>query len=103
MTGFEVEKMTGQKPVAQIKGGNNISVALWENQIQIRAKTVTMLKASLQKRYKGKNGDWQTSNSYSKADIPDAVFCLQKAFEKMIEMQNEESSNNSDVEEEAVM
>lgn len=93
--------MVGQQPVAKIKGGNNISVALWENQIQTKAKTVTMIKATLQKRYKDKNGDWQTSTSYSKADIPDMVFCLQKAFEKMIELRNQE--NDDSIEEETVM
>ena len=93
--------MPGQKPVAKIKGGNNVSVALWENQIQIKGKTVTILKATLQKRYLDKNQQWRTSESFAKAELSDAIFCMQKAFEKMIEMKNEE--NDDSVEEEVVM
>ena len=93
--------MPGQKSVAKIKGGNNVSVALWENQIQVKGKTMTMLKATLQKRYLDKNQQWRTSESFAKAELPDAIYCMQKAFEKMIEMKNEEDGDS--VEEEMVM
>ena len=48
--------MTGQKPIAKFKAGM-VSVAIWENQIEVKGKTVTMLKATVQRRYKDKNGD----------------------------------------------
>lgn len=87
--------MSGQNtPVAKIKGGNNISVAIWENQIQVKGKAVTILKATLQNRY-FKDGQWQTSNSFTKTELPDALYCMQKAFEKMIELQNEKSNGNN--------
>ena len=87
--------MTGQQlPVARFKAGE-VSSALWENQVQVKGATVTILKATVQRRYKDRNGEWQSSQSFGRNEIPLAMHCLQKAFEKIIEMQNEESDNNS--------
>lgn len=94
--------MAGQKPVAKIKGGNNVSVAIWENQVEVKGEKVAKLTATLQRRYVDKSGNWQTSYSYGKAELPDAIFCMKKAFEKMIEIKNEDGEDNS-VEEEVVM
>jgi len=93
--------MTGQKPVAKFKAGM-VSAAIWENQIEVKEKTVTMLKATVQRRYKDKDGDWKSSQSYSRNEIPLVVFCLQKAFEKMLGEDNSDANDNS-VEEEVVM
>ena len=93
--------MAGQKPIVKIKGGNNVSLAIWENQIEIKGKTVAKLTATLQRRYVDKSGNWQTSYSFGKAELPDAIFCMKKAFEKMIEIKNDE--NNDNIEEETVM
>jgi len=94
--------MVGQQmPVAKFKAGQ-VSSALWENQVQVKGAAVTILKATVQRRYKGRNGEWQSSSSFSRNEIPLAIHCLQKAFEKIIEMQGENSgngNNNSDVEE----
>ena len=87
--------MVGQQlPVAKFKAGQ-VSSALWENQIQVKGARVTILKATVQRRYKDKEGNWQSSGSFSRNEIPLAVYCLQKAFEKIIELQKEESANNN--------
>ena len=93
--------MTGQQlPVAKFRAGQ-VSSALWENQVQVKGAAVTMLKATVQRRYKGRNGEWQSSGSFSRNEIPLAIHCLQKAFEKIIEMQTEDggNGNNHNVEE----
>ena len=92
--------MTGQKPVAKFKAGM-VSAAIWENQIEVKGKTVTMLKATVQRRYKDKDGDWKSSQSFSRNEIPLAIYCLQQAFEKMLGENDGDTNNN--VEEEAVM
>jgi hypothetical protein len=87
--------MTGQQlPVAKFRAGQ-VSSALWENQVQVKGAAVTILKATVQRRYKGRNGEWQSSTSFSRNEIPLAIHCLQKAFEKIIEMQSEDSGNDN--------
>jgi len=80
--------MSGQKPVEKFQAGQ-INAALWENEIEVNGKTVPVLKATVQRRYKDKSGKWQSSNSFGRNEIPLAIYCLQQAFEKIIETQNE--------------
>jgi len=91
--------MTGQQlPVAKFKAGQ-VSSALWENEVQMPRGTAKILKATVQRRYRDKSGKWQSSTSFSRNEIPLAIHCLQKAFEKIIQMQNEDSGSNNNVEE----
>jgi hypothetical protein len=91
--------MVGQQlPVAKFKAGQ-VSAALWQNEIQMPRGAVKILKATIQRRYKDKSGTWQSSTSFSRNEIPLAIHCLQKAFEKIIQMQNEDFGSNNDVEE----
>ena len=68
-----------------------VSAALWENEIKTRnGQKATILKASIQRRYEDeKDGQWKSSTSFSRNEIPLAIYCLQKAFEKMIDKQLE--------------
>jgi hypothetical protein len=94
--------MVGQQlPVAKFRAGQ-VSSALWENQVQVKGAAVTMLKATVQRRYKDRNGEWKSSASFGRNEIPLAIHCLQKAFEKIIEMQSEDSSGNGNSVEEAL-
>ena len=86
--------MTGQTPIAKFKAGQ-VSSALWANEIEVKGRTVTILKATVQRRYKDKNDNWQSSGSFSRNEIPLAIHCLQKSFEKIIEKQQEASANSS--------
>ena len=91
--------MTGQQmPVAKFRAGQ-VSSAIWENEVQMPRGTVKILKATVQRRYKDKSGIWQSSTSFGRNEIPLAIHCLQKAFEKIIEKQNEESSTGTNMEE----
>ena len=87
--------MVGQQlPVAKFKAGQ-VSSAVWVNEVQMPRGTGNILKATIQRRYKNKEGEWQSSGSFSRNEIPLAIYCLQKAFEKIIELQKEESANNN--------
>jgi len=91
--------MAEQKPVAKFKAGQ-VSAAIWENEISVNGGKTTVMKATVQRRYKDNQGNWKSSGSFSRNEIPLAIYCLQKSFEKMIEAQNDEASdNNDDVEE----
>jgi len=95
MMGFEVYKMAGQKPVAKFQAGQ-VSAAIWENEISVNGRQVTVLKATVQRRYKDKDGDWKSSGSFSRNEIPLAIYCLEKSFEHMIEGQKDEDDNDSE-------
>lgn len=91
------------KPVAKFRA-SQISSALWENEITAKnGHKATMLKASVQRRYKDRDGQWKSSGSFSRNEIPLAIHCLQKAFEKIIEVQIGEGSDDGVVEEEVAM
>ena len=87
--------MTGQKPVAKFQAGQ-VSAAIWENEISVNGRQVTVLKATVLRRYKDKDGDWKSSGSFSRNEIPLAIYCMEKSFEHMIEGQKDEDDNDSE-------
>lgn len=82
-------------PIKKFSAGS-ISCALWENQATVEGRKVEILKATVERRYKDKDGTWKSSNSFSRNEIPLVIYCLGKAFEAMIE----ERSGGSDAAEE---
>ena len=93
--------MVGQRPVAKFRAGQT-SAALWQNEITVSGRKVTVLKASVQRRFKDKDGQWKSSGSFSRNEIPLAIFCLQKCFEKIIETEIGASNDDSVMDEEVV-
>ena len=75
--------MSGQKPLVAIKAGL-VSSAIFENEITVNGKKVTVMKATLQRRYKDKDGTWKSSGSYGKHEIPQVAFCLPQAHAVML-------------------
>ena len=90
------------KPVAKFRAGQ-VSAALWQNEITVDGRKVTVLKATVQRRYKDKSGAWKSSTSFSRNEIPLATYCLGKAFEKIIETEVGEGSDIGVVEEDVVL
>ena len=76
--------MASLQPVNSFRAGQ-VSCALWENDIIVRGQQKTIVKASISRRYKDRDGNWQTSQSFSRHEIPLAIYCLNKAFEAMLE------------------
>ena len=87
------------RPVAKYAAGQ-VSAAIWENEVTTKAgKKVTMLKATVERRYKDKDGQWKSSSSFSRNEIPMAIYCLQKSFDHIIGSQQKDDGS---VEEETV-
>jgi hypothetical protein len=80
--------MVSNTPVKKITVGQ-VSAALWENEINVNGQVRTVLKASVQRRYKDKDGQWKSSQSFSRNELPFAIYALQKAFEFMVESPGE--------------
>ena len=81
-------------PIEKFKAGQ-VSAAIWENKVMMNGRETVMLKASIQRRYKDKNNEWRSTTSFGRNEIPLAIHCLQKAFEKIIEKQNEASNDGN--------
>lgn len=73
-------------PIAKFKAGN-VAAAIWKNKINAD----TVLKATVQKRFQDSEGNWKSSGSFARNEIPLAVHCLNKAFEEIIRLQNEQT------------
>ena len=86
--------MAGKQPIAKFRAGQ-VAAAIWANDVEVKGRTVTILKATVQRRYTDKDGNWQSSGSFSRNEIPLAIHCLQKAFEQIVETQNNASNNSS--------
>ena len=87
------------KPAAKFTAGQ-VSAAIWENEVTTKnGQKVTMLKATVERRYKDRDGQWKSSGSFSRNEIPLAIYCLQKSFEHIVESRKDEDGG---VEEEAV-
>ena len=62
-----------------------ITATVWQNQGKGRnGEIVGYRTVSLQRRYKDKNGVWQTANSLRVNDLPKASLVLQKAYEYLV-------------------
>jgi len=65
-------------------GAGSVSCALWENEATVDGRKVNLLKATVERRDKDRDGTWKSSGSFSRNEIPLAVFCLLKAFAAMV-------------------
>ena len=75
--------MEDAKPVAKFRAGQ-VTCAVWENPITVGNRQQTILKASVSRRYQDKSGNWKSSQSFSRNEIPLAIYVLQKAFDEKV-------------------
>lgn len=83
-----------QKPIAKLKAAQ-IDCAIWENEVSVNGKTQTILKATVSRRYRDRNGNWKSAQSFSWNEIPLVIHVLQKAFEMMLAAPKEQSDAES--------
>jgi hypothetical protein len=77
--------------------------AIWENEIRVNGSSKKVLKASVERRYRdNKDGSWKSSQSFSRNEIPLAVYCLSKAFETIVAEEKDESNGGNGASEETV-
>jgi hypothetical protein len=92
MENIKVESVSGNAPEKRFSTGA-INASVWENEGKGKAgEAVSYRTVSLQRRYKDKDGNWQSTNSLRINDLPKASLVLQKAFEFLVlkEMQTQE-------------
>ena len=95
--------MRDNKPLRRVVIGN-IAAAIWENTITVNGTAKTLMKISVNRRYKDKeSGEWKTSGSFSRNEAFQAIWCLAKAVGMLIEEENANKSGSNGVQEEVVM
>lgn len=86
--------MANQKPVWKTQAGQ-VSVALWQNDAVINGRSVRMLKATVERRYK--DGDtWKSSQSFGRNEVPLVLWGLTQAYSKMLEKNGAPDEANAD-------
>lgn len=94
--------METKKPVESFHAGA-VSCGLWKNEITLsNGKTAEILKASVSRGYKDNYGNWKTTYTFTRNEIPLAIYCLQKAFEAIIEKSKNQEITDA-IEEQKVM
>lgn len=85
--------MTAQEPAYKVRAGA-VTAPVWASDITVGGKKRAVLKATVERRFKDANDEWKSSGSFSRNEIPLAVYALQQAFEYMLENPAERDDEN---------
>ena len=70
-----------------------VTATVWQNQGKSRTgETIGYRTVSFQRRYKDRNGVWQSANSLRVNDLPKASLVLQKAYEYLVLRETQDNS-----------
>lgn len=100
MVGTKVIHMA-QQPIHKF-GAGSVSCAIWKNEATVNGRTMPMLKATVERRYTDKDGNWKSSGSFSRNEIPLAIHVLQQAFSAMLEQSGDDDGPQQPVVEEVI-
>jgi len=76
-----MEKIEKPKPEKKFRAGA-LSATIWSNQGRTRTgEETTYATVSIERNYKDKQGNWQSTNSFRTGDLPKAALLLNKAYE----------------------
>ena len=94
------EKNTsGNQPEKKFSTGA-VTATVWQNQGKNKTtgEATAFRTVSFQRRYKDKDGNWQSTNTLRVNDLPRASLVLQKAYEYLVlrELENSSSSEELD-------
>ena len=88
--------MMKAKPVKKYKVGG-VQAAIWENQAaNPQGQQETFHSVTLERRYKDRDGNWKTSESFRAGDLPKAILLLSKAYE-FVALKEVDQENGGDV------
>jgi hypothetical protein len=94
METMEKEVMEMGELVKRFKFGA-CEASVFENEIDTRdGRRVKLRNAVLQKRYKDRNGEWASTNSFDVNDIPKALLALNDAYRFIVVDDNTEESRD---------
>jgi hypothetical protein len=81
---IKTENVSGNIPEKKFSTGSLVAT-VWQNQGKSKmGEDVSFRTVNFQRRYKDKNGEWQSSSSLRVNDLPKAYLVLQKAYEYLV-------------------
>lgn len=83
--------MENNKPEMKYRAGGVIAT-IWKNQAEIKGKTMEYSSVTIERRYKDKKDEWQSTNSMKLNDLPKAILVMQKAYEHIVLSEAEAST-----------
>ncbi len=69
------------KPLKQFAASNSIRAVIWENKHENGDQKFTTHTVRVERRYKDRDGNWQSTNGFGKNDLPKLALVVGKAFE----------------------
>ena len=95
---MQTQKLVGKNmPAMKFKAGA-ISATIWANKgTSKKGEEVAFQTVSLDRRYKDKEGNWQSSGSLRSSDIPKAMLVLQEAYKAITLNQNPSSEKDEEM------
>jgi hypothetical protein len=78
------------KPIAQVSVGA-VTAAVWRNATRDKP----LYTASFNVRYKDKDGEWKTTNSYDQAHLLELAKCADLAYDKIAALKSKDSEGHS--------
>ncbi len=79
------------KPETTFKAGA-VRASVFVNTFQRNGGSGAMRKATLDVRYQDKNGEWQSTHSFSLNEIPKAIIVLLKVYDYLLSQGSEKTS-----------
>ena len=70
------------QPEKRFKQGN-CTASIFVNKVQKDGQEIETRSVVLQKSYTDKEGNWQSTNSFGKNDLPKIIMAAQKAFDHL--------------------
>ena len=90
------------KPIKKFVAGA-VSVSIFENSAKGRdGQPTTFRSVVLQRRYKDKSGNWQSTNGYRTNDLPKVVACLEEAYKFLLVRNVETGAEEHQAEEDMI-
>ncbi len=69
-----------EQPIKKIMAGA-VSCSIWENKRAKDGREFSVASARIERRYRDQDGNWQSTNSFGKAELPLVALVVTKAFE----------------------
>jgi len=87
--------MENNAPIKKFRAIGGMAVSVWSNKVTREDGSERDFKTvNLERRYKDKDGNWKNGNSFTMDDIPKAAALLNKAYEYLAILEDNQDTLN---------